>query len=81
MVDLYLLPPQTNISQASVIVGKNVSLLSTRRNYIKRMVYEILRTRVLPTKEGVFIVRVKPRGQKITYESLAREISRLTTRE
>lgn len=77
--DLYIHPVLEKNPQTSVIVGKNVSLLSVVRNRLKRQVAHIMTQDILPTVRKTIIVRVKSRALHSTYDQLKQELTFLSS--
>ena len=79
-LDVFLSPAPENHSQASVVVGKNVSLKATVRNHVKRVLGEILRLDILPSSTRIIIVRAKQNSKNTSYAKLKEELTHLVTK-
>lgn len=79
--DVYISSIEQGIPQASVIVGKNVSLLAVVRNKTKRRVSHILSDTLLPLVKKTLIVRLKSRAATASYETLSQELTHLVAKK
>lgn len=66
----------SSLPRIAVIVGKNVSLLSTGRNLVKRRITAALLAR-LPDLRTDVVVRALPQSSQATYEQLETELREL----
>lgn len=77
-VTVKVFPPQQAFSRLAVVVGAKVAPLATRRNAIKRAVYNALRTRLRTIAVADYLVIVqKPAYQKQELDGMINELTTL----
>lgn len=67
-------------SQGAVVVGKDVSLLSTKRNFIKRSALSALHRQLKEFPGKSIILRAKRSTLSVPYEKLTQDITNISTK-